>query len=72
MESWIADTFSTSIGSLSLLDLAGIECSAERGTGVILINWGPVLEGKLSVLLIGTPEQQRSLRSDFLTRNLGV
>ncbi|WP_242477056.1 ATP-grasp domain-containing protein [Halochromatium glycolicum] len=58
---WLARTFPTRHRMLADIDLSGIEFDAATGTGVILVNWGPVLVGKLLVLLAGDPDQQQHL-----------
>jgi hypothetical protein len=58
---WLARTFPTRHRLLADIDLSGIEFDAATGTGVILVNWGPVLVGKLLVLLAGDPDQQQNL-----------
>jgi hypothetical protein len=58
---WSAVTLSTQYRDLAEIDLQGIEYSCRSGSGVILVNWGTVLEGKLMVLLAGTISQQQAL-----------
>ena len=45
------------------LILRGLEFDRETGTGVILVNWGSILVGKLSILLAGSIEQQNELKA---------
>lgn len=61
IEHWLARTFPTRHRALAEIDLSGIEFDRESGTGVILVNWGPVLVGKLLVLLAGDPDRQQAL-----------
>lgn len=65
---WSSETFLTSYHSLADLDLNGLEYDPQSGKGIILINWGTVLVGKLSVLLAGTAEQQAELRASLQHR----
>jgi hypothetical protein len=58
---WLARSFQTRHRSLDQLDLAGLEYDKATGEGVILINWGPILVGKLLALLAGPPERQDAL-----------
>lgn len=58
---WQARTFCTRHRSLADLDLGGIEYDAASGQGVILINWGPILVGKLLILLAGDEQVQGAL-----------
>jgi len=65
---WSAMTFKTRFRSLADIDLAGIEFDPVTGVGVVIVNWGPVLEGKLLVLLAGTVRQQQLLRLELEAR----
>jgi hypothetical protein len=58
---WLARTFRTDARSLGELDLTGLEFDSRQGQGVILVNWGPILVGKLLVLLAGPPAVQTRL-----------
>lgn len=60
---WRAITVPTRHRSLAALDLSGIEFDPVSRSGVILVNWGTVLEGKLVVLLAGSPAVQTWLQS---------
>jgi len=68
IERWTAEAFSTNIRSLENLDLSGIEFDSEMESGVVLVNWGPILVGKLSVMFVGNAEQQKNLREEFIKR----
>ncbi|MEA3640055.1 MAG: ATP-grasp domain-containing protein [Lamprobacter sp.] len=61
IEHWLARTFPTQHRMLADIDLSGIEYDPRTGEGVILVNWGPVLVGKLLVLLAGDPDRQQAL-----------
>lgn len=65
---WSSETFATSCRSLTELDLRGLEFDPEVGTGIILINWGTLLVGKISVLLAGRTLQQTQLRHRLQAR----
>ncbi|MBE9168082.1 ATP-grasp domain-containing protein [Pleurocapsales cyanobacterium LEGE 06147] len=62
IDSWASETFLTKYRSLDDLDLKDIEFNPVTGTGVILVNWGCILVGKLGVLLAGSLEQQQELK----------
>jgi len=68
IESWTAENFSTRIRSLRQLDLSGIEFNQQQGSGIILVNWGTILAGNISVLLVGSDTQQQALRQQLLKR----
>ncbi len=61
--SWASENFDTKYTSLEDIDLRGLEFDRETGTGVILVNWGSVLVGKLSILLAGSIEKQNQLKT---------
>lgn len=65
---WSCETFRTQHHSLDAVDLSGIEFDSATGTGVILVNWGPIQVGKLVILLAGSPEQQQQLRQTLKVR----
>jgi hypothetical protein len=65
---WSAMTFTTRFRSLADIDLQGIEFDSRTGVGVVIVNWGAVLEGKLLVLLAGTPKQQQLLHLELDAR----
>ncbi|MGC1245564.1 MAG: ATP-grasp domain-containing protein [Spirulinaceae cyanobacterium] len=62
ISSWTSENFNTSHRSLKEINLEGIEFDSQSSTGVILVNWGCILVGKVGVLLAGTVEQQDKLR----------
>jgi hypothetical protein len=65
---WSAVTFKTRRRKLADIDLSGIEFDPQTGTGVVMVNWGPILQGKLQVMLAGTVEQQKMLRLEMAVR----
>ncbi len=65
---WSAITFSTQHRSLADLDLSDIEFDSKSGEGAILVNWGTILEGKLVILLAGSPTYQQALAVEITTR----
>ena len=65
---WSAMTFVTKHRKLSDLDLGGIEFDMKTGEGLVIVNWGTLLKGKLVMLLAGSPDYQEALRSELLYR----
>jgi hypothetical protein len=61
IEQWLARAFPTRHRALADIDLGGIEYDPATGEGVIMVNWGPVLVGKLLVLIAGEPDIQTAL-----------
>ena len=62
-KSWVSQNFDTQCRSLKELDLGGLEFDPTRGEGVILVNWGSILVGRIGVLLAGPVEIQNELRA---------
>jgi hypothetical protein len=65
---WSAVTFKSRHRTLADIDLSGIEFDPGTGVGIVLVNWGPILQGKLQVMLAGTAEQQKMLRLEMAVR----
>lgn len=63
IDSWCSDNFMTKYCGLDEIDLTGLEYDSRSGVGVILVNWGSVLVGKVGVLLAGSLTQQNELRT---------
>lgn len=59
---WCSDNFQTKYRSLDEIDLGDLEYDPSTATGVIIVNWGTILFGKLGMLLAGSIEQQARLR----------
>jgi hypothetical protein len=65
---WSAMTFKTRYRKLSDLDIRDIEFDMKTGEGIVIVNWGTILTGKLVVLLAGSPEYQEVLRNELQYR----
>jgi len=65
---WSARTYKTRHRDLSQINLDGIEFNPMTRIGVIVVNWGTVLEGKLVFLLAGSCEQQEALSVELKQR----
>jgi hypothetical protein len=65
---WTARTFITRHRQLSDLDLSDIEFDMKTGEGLVIVNWGTLLEGKLVFLLAGSPEYQDALLNELTYR----
>jgi hypothetical protein len=61
ISTWQALNLSTRHRHLSRIDLSGLEYNQHSQTGVIIVNWGTVLRGKIAVLLAGTEDEQANL-----------
>ena len=62
---WTARAFETRQRRLSDIDLSGIEYDMKTGEGLVIVNWGTLLEGKLMLLLAGSPEYQDALLNEL-------
>ena len=59
---WTAKKVCTSKGTFEAIDLGELEYSAKKREGVVIVNWGCITEGELSVLFIApTHEKQLAL-----------
>lgn len=65
---WSAISLSTQYRKLSDIDIHDIEFNKETGEGVIIVNWGTVLVGKIMVLLAGSIEYQDALAVELVER----
>jgi hypothetical protein len=68
IEQWLGRSFKTGHRSLADLDLEGLEYDPASGEGVILVNWGPILVGKVLFLLAGLPAVQERLALELQKR----
>lgn len=62
INNWSSETFTTSYRSLNDIDLRDIEFNHERGTGIVVVNWGSILMGRIAILLAGPIDTQNQLR----------
>lgn len=65
---WSAVTLKTKHRKLSDLSIRDLEFDMKTGEGLVLVNWGTVLKGKLVLLLAGSPDYQEALRNELLYR----
>ena len=65
---WLAKTFNTEYRSFADIDLAGLEYDTATGQGIVLVNWGPILVGKLLVLIAGPTDVQERLALELNDR----
>nr|VFJ89155.1 MAG: ATP-grasp domain-containing protein [Candidatus Kentron sp. LFY]VFJ99633.1 MAG: ATP-grasp domain-containing protein [Candidatus Kentron sp. LFY] len=65
---WSACLFHTRHYSLRDLNLNGLEYNASRKEGIIIVNWGPILVGKLLFLFAGPPATQERLMRELRGR----
>ena len=65
---WCAQNLSTQHQNLCDIDLSGIEYNASTGKGVVIVNWGTVLAGKLVFLISGNIEEQKQYLAKLKTR----
>ena len=65
---WIAKEFNGNYDRLADIDLSGLEFDSETLSGIILVNWGTILIGKLGVLIAGTLIEQKQLEAALLSR----
>lgn len=65
---WRSATCSLSPRAIADLNMEGLEFNPDTGKGIILVNWGTIHAGKLSILLAGTPTEQEEVLAKFQQR----
>ena len=65
---WSAMTFKTRYRKLSDLDIRDLEFDMKTGEGLVIVNWGTILTGKLVLLLAGPPDYQEALTNEIRYR----
>lgn len=65
---WTARAFKTRYRKLSDINLNDIEFDMKTGEGLVIVNWGTLLEGSLVLLLAGSPEYQDALLNELKYR----
>lgn len=65
---WECSNFTTRHRSLETLDLRGIEYNPATGKGVIIVNWGPILVGKVMLMIAGNAEIRRLIKLELHQR----
>lgn len=68
IKEWSSLNLSTKFRHLKDIDLKDIEYDSKTGEGAIIINWGPILEGKLMVLMAGDQSYQQALEVELQAR----
>ncbi|MES9992998.1 MAG: ATP-grasp domain-containing protein [Candidatus Thiodiazotropha sp.] len=68
IDEWESANFSTRHRSLKQLDLRGIEFDPARGEGVIIVNWGPVLVGKIMFMIAGSSKVRQRIKLELQQR----
>jgi hypothetical protein len=58
---WTAVNFSSSYRRLIDIDLRDLEYNDETKEGIVIINWGTILAGKLMLLIAGSRDYQESM-----------
>jgi hypothetical protein len=61
ISAWSSATYTTQLRSLKDLDLQDLAFNPAVGKGIVLINWGTIQAGKVSVLLAGSEPEQVAL-----------
>jgi hypothetical protein len=65
---WESCNFATRHRSLATLDLRGIEYNAATGAGVIIVNWGPILVGKIMLMIAGGRKARQQIKLELQQR----
>lgn len=65
---WSARAYTTSHRSLADIDISDLEFNKKTGKGVVIVNWGTVLVGKVTFLLAGNELYQEKLAEKLKSR----
>jgi len=65
---WSTASLTTQYTKLSDIDISDLEFESKTGEGLIIINWGTILEGKLMVLYAGSKEYRDALAVELACR----
>ncbi|MES9835889.1 MAG: ATP-grasp domain-containing protein [Candidatus Thiodiazotropha sp.] len=68
IEEWESANFSTRHRALKDLDLQGIEFDPASGEGVIIVNWGPILVGKIMLMIAGSSMARQRIKLELQQR----
>ena len=59
--SWRAQNLPTAKARLEDLDITGLEYDPDTREGVVVYNWGAVLNGVIGLMVVGSPDRQLQL-----------
>lgn len=65
---WGNITINTRFTDLSDLDIKNIEYNKKSGEGVIIINWGGLLTGRITLLLSGSEKYRKHIASNLIKK----
>lgn len=65
---WCSLTLPTDHCSIEAINMDGIEFDHKTGEGVVIVNWGTILVGKIMVMLAGSPTVQEQLKMELEKR----
>lgn len=65
---WQARVFHTRYRKIADLPISDVEFNPHDQTGIVLVNWGTVQLGMVTILLAGTPENQANLQETLIQR----
>jgi hypothetical protein len=68
IRAWSSATYATQLRALKDLKLQDLAYNPTTGKGIVLINWGTIQAGKVSVLLAGTEADQTALGNELQAR----
>lgn len=66
IRSWRGRKFKTVCRHLSETGLDRYAFDPDRGCGIVVVNWGPIVKGRLGILLAGSPAEQIELEQALL------
>jgi len=65
IDQWESRTYQTRFQDLDSLPVQNLEFDPSKGSGIIIVNWGTVLAGRLMILLAGTTTEIQQLDNEL-------
>ena len=65
---WCGIRFKTSLRSIGNIDIEDLEYDTVKKSGIVLVEWGRILSGRIGILLAGNMEKQKQLQQEIKRR----
>lgn len=68
LDQWCGTRMATYPRSLASLDIEDLEYDPDTKSGIILVGWGGILNGRLNILITGDTQTQNRLHQEMIRR----
>ena len=68
IQNWSSEILLTGARHLDEFPIGDLEFDPSTGTGIILVNWGTILAGKLEIMFVGPAKTQIALKNRLRER----